>query len=1517
MNTINKSSLYAVLAGLLLSSQAAYGAIAGQAQFVNGNVQVTTLDGISRPLKKGDNINEGDAVSTAFASSAQIKMQDGGFVAIRPDTQMKFDKFVFTGKQDGSERGFFSLVKGGFRAVTGMVGRVNKQNYKITTPAATIGIRGTDHETFVVPVGSALVAAGAYSKVNVGETTLTTNLGTVNVLPNQMGYASGMNDLPKLAPINTNIFTVSATPTKTIKESSEDKKENDKQEQQAAKQQDGKEGKPEKTEQASSGERGGKPADRQEAKQASQQGEKHEGKQGTPGDNGGGAVAGVASAAPVAAGEGMAATAGETVRVMSVVDSPSGKPMANTAPPPAPPQVMAPPPQPAPIVQVAPIKLADTSGNTINASSATLQNKDGVTSNITGTQITLLPLILSAPGIQQRIMFDVPVTGGLHEGWISGFNNFGATVNAAANTLYVLNGNKNLLEILDTPYSTYDQTLSVANIVSADIKFKGGAGADVFVAPDNSIYMGRWAGGSMTVTDKAATAPFTVNAGMSSTHWVVAQMTPEISSGVSIVKNMTGTTNYTMLAATRPTDSFGNVGSVTAATLTANFTAQSVASSATFTFSKTDTANISAKNMVFNISQSAIPLVGAGFSDTWPNVTSTVTCSSTSAVSDCTTGTWSAWLDGSITGTAGATAFVNYYLYNKSAPTPTAGGSYTDMVRSIVAFSAATAPTVPATTTPATVSSAAYVANHVAVQGAGQFVSLGNGSSLAVAADLTYVTGAAGGGSASGALSSATYRNFAGTPFSHTSTISGGTASSTNAPAFASTGIQYGAWTGYTGQQGGYTTQLDGINHGTVKAWMYGPQGYLDTGYLAAGAATGAMATTFIYQMDGATAPYSQTSGLSGTLGSASITANFVSMTVSANLQLAMPGAENWGASFANQMFSAVNGGQFAGAATVTRSVGVGAALTACTTCGGSLSGAFTGQNFAGAILAYNLYDQTASSYKDVGGNVALTRNYTGSTNSAVVNATAVPTGNLLVANGGSVSAYAASSVTKNAGNALTGYSLSSGTASNTYTYSTTVTCATCPATAAGQVASSGIYYGNWNTGSYTTSWGTTSAASIAPTYWITGPEAGPLYLPQALTGTASYALDAGQVSNSAGVAGTFAGTTALTLDFAKQTVGINLDFSIKDTAATPVLHTWSVKTLPGNEAVLKGNQGLGGAVFHASTAAIMSGTVGNNTGNGLLTVAVDGLAGNVTGPSAYVDGQLTGNGLTGAIISFNLNGFLNAGPSTAWAYEYLQGVVAFSGVASNTATSHRYIATSYYDTAAAMPQPALGVYANNATRVTQDAAGNLTQFDNQFVSASGNNGLPQTLASGTSTLADHGTDAVSGISWGRWAGGAINVTNRQTGVAVPTTQAGSLHWIAEPVTTSATTLPVSGTYAYTKAGGTSPTDNLGNVGTLNSATLTADFTAQTVSLGVNATVNGATLNAAAASAPIIQKTAFYASTQDPATGLAVTCTGATCGATSGIVVGKFTGAGATGAAMSYGLQNGSSTVSGVVAFHR
>lgn len=193
---IFKFGISAIMALSILFSTPAM-AIVGKFQFVNGEVLVIDATGKQRVAKKGDNLNEGEVVSTSQGGFAQIKMEDGGFFAVRPDSRFRVDNFKYEGKEDGSEKGFFSLIKGSLRSVTGIVGKKHKDNYKIRTATSTIGIRGSGadvgHED----------AVGTAVRTLFGGHSLTTEvdgkLVTVDTRPGQIAFAAP-GESPKLVP---------------------------------------------------------------------------------------------------------------------------------------------------------------------------------------------------------------------------------------------------------------------------------------------------------------------------------------------------------------------------------------------------------------------------------------------------------------------------------------------------------------------------------------------------------------------------------------------------------------------------------------------------------------------------------------------------------------------------------------------------------------------------------------------------------------------------------------------------------------------------------------------------------------------------------------------------------------------------------------------------------------------------------------------------------------------------------------------------------------------------------------------------------------------------------------------------------------------------------------------------------------------------------------------------------------------------------------------------------------------
>ncbi len=194
----------AAMAGLIAA--AAQAAPAGNIIFVTGDAQIIRAgsplpsNAIGSEATKNTVVNEGDTLVTGKAGAMHIRMNDEGFISIRPETRLMVQSFIWNGKEDGLERSVLSLLRGGFRTITGVIGRRTKDNYRVITPTATIGIRGTDHEPhYIEPAAPGEAASGepgTYNKVNVGATFIRNATGTVELGPNEAGFASATPGKP-------------------------------------------------------------------------------------------------------------------------------------------------------------------------------------------------------------------------------------------------------------------------------------------------------------------------------------------------------------------------------------------------------------------------------------------------------------------------------------------------------------------------------------------------------------------------------------------------------------------------------------------------------------------------------------------------------------------------------------------------------------------------------------------------------------------------------------------------------------------------------------------------------------------------------------------------------------------------------------------------------------------------------------------------------------------------------------------------------------------------------------------------------------------------------------------------------------------------------------------------------------------------------------------------------------------------------------------------------------------------
>ena len=121
-------------------------AAAGLVQFVAGEVQMRRSDLLSA-VARGALLESGDTVLTGATGRAQIRFTDGGLVALYPDSQFTVTRYVDAG--DAAQDSFaVGLLRGGMRAITGLIGKRNPANYQLTTPTAVVGIRGSAFRAF-------------------------------------------------------------------------------------------------------------------------------------------------------------------------------------------------------------------------------------------------------------------------------------------------------------------------------------------------------------------------------------------------------------------------------------------------------------------------------------------------------------------------------------------------------------------------------------------------------------------------------------------------------------------------------------------------------------------------------------------------------------------------------------------------------------------------------------------------------------------------------------------------------------------------------------------------------------------------------------------------------------------------------------------------------------------------------------------------------------------------------------------------------------------------------------------------------------------------------------------------------------------------------------------------------------------------------------------------------------------------------------------------------------------------
>lgn len=197
---------------------AAQALAAGTVTQLSGTLSVKRADGSVRILSAKSEVLQGDTLQTEKDSYAQIRFTDGGEITLKPNTQLTVQEYKFATAKPAEDGAVFSLLRGGLRAVTGLIGKRGDQDaFSMKTNTATIGIRGTifdadDCKTTACRKAAgerrdgeaagegALHDAGVYVSVRDGAVLVTNAAGSMQLAAGQFGFIAANNIKPQTLP---------------------------------------------------------------------------------------------------------------------------------------------------------------------------------------------------------------------------------------------------------------------------------------------------------------------------------------------------------------------------------------------------------------------------------------------------------------------------------------------------------------------------------------------------------------------------------------------------------------------------------------------------------------------------------------------------------------------------------------------------------------------------------------------------------------------------------------------------------------------------------------------------------------------------------------------------------------------------------------------------------------------------------------------------------------------------------------------------------------------------------------------------------------------------------------------------------------------------------------------------------------------------------------------------------------------------------------------------------------------
>lgn len=116
----------------------------GKVIFATGSTLLQTESGQSQAGTAGMSVYVGQTLSTQVGGHLHVQMIDGALLVLRPESSVKIAYYTVDMVHPSNTKILLDMQKGVVRSVTGKGGQANKQGFRLNTPVAAIGIKGTD-----------------------------------------------------------------------------------------------------------------------------------------------------------------------------------------------------------------------------------------------------------------------------------------------------------------------------------------------------------------------------------------------------------------------------------------------------------------------------------------------------------------------------------------------------------------------------------------------------------------------------------------------------------------------------------------------------------------------------------------------------------------------------------------------------------------------------------------------------------------------------------------------------------------------------------------------------------------------------------------------------------------------------------------------------------------------------------------------------------------------------------------------------------------------------------------------------------------------------------------------------------------------------------------------------------------------------------------------------------------------------------------------------------------------------